>query len=87
MSLVYEGREKLDVKIIKCRSGRWRSPEAAVVPNHHLPMRSLEVKNRSVVKFTNGKNFMYSEKLYFQLCTETLLSLCLMFFKILCYFA
>ncbi|KAM0935024.1 putative 4-hydroxy-tetrahydrodipicolinate synthase [Dioscorea sansibarensis] len=31
------------------RSGRWRSPEAAVIPNLHLPMRSLEVKNRTSV--------------------------------------
>ncbi|KAF2604233.1 hypothetical protein F2Q70_00028864 [Brassica cretica] len=32
----------------KRRSSRWVSPKAAVVPNFHLPMRSLEVKNRSV---------------------------------------
>ncbi|KAK9162037.1 hypothetical protein Syun_002939 [Stephania yunnanensis] len=29
------------------RSGGWRAPEAAVIPNFHLPMRSLEVKNRT----------------------------------------
>ncbi|KAL5727967.1 4-hydroxy-tetrahydrodipicolinate synthase [Ranunculus cassubicifolius] len=29
------------------RSGRWISPKAAVIPNFHLPMRSLEVKNRT----------------------------------------
>ncbi|XP_018484826.1 4-hydroxy-tetrahydrodipicolinate synthase 2, chloroplastic isoform X2 [Raphanus sativus] len=29
------------------RSSRWVSPKAAVVPNFHLPMRSLEVKNRT----------------------------------------
>ncbi|OAY82371.1 4-hydroxy-tetrahydrodipicolinate synthase, chloroplastic [Ananas comosus] len=29
------------------RMRRWRSPEAAVTLNHHLPMRSLEVKNRT----------------------------------------
>lgn len=29
------------------RAGRWKSPEAAVIPNNHLPMRSLEVKNRT----------------------------------------
>ncbi|KAI3918144.1 hypothetical protein MKX01_041464 [Papaver californicum] len=26
-------------------NGRWVSPQAAVVPNFHLPMRSLEIKN------------------------------------------
>ncbi|CAN6836387.1 unnamed protein product [Brassica oleracea] len=31
----------------KRRSSRWVSPKAAVVPNFHLPMRSLEVKNRT----------------------------------------
>ncbi|KAJ0971193.1 hypothetical protein J5N97_019152 [Dioscorea zingiberensis] len=31
------------------RSGRWKSPEAAAIPNLHLPMRSLEVKNRTSV--------------------------------------
>ncbi|KAK8933813.1 hypothetical protein KSP39_PZI015314 [Platanthera zijinensis] len=30
----------------KARAGAWRSPEASVIPNLHLPMRSLEVKNR-----------------------------------------
>uniref|UniRef100_A0A1D1YR74 4-hydroxy-tetrahydrodipicolinate synthase n=1 Tax=Anthurium amnicola TaxID=1678845 RepID=A0A1D1YR74_9ARAE len=29
------------------RGQRWRSPEAAVIPSFHLPMRSLEVKNRT----------------------------------------
>ncbi|XP_065632961.1 4-hydroxy-tetrahydrodipicolinate synthase, chloroplastic [Quercus suber] len=29
------------------RNARWRSPQAAVIPNFHLPMRSLEVKNRT----------------------------------------
>ncbi|KAK1304783.1 hypothetical protein QJS10_CPB11g00499 [Acorus calamus] len=29
------------------RSGRWRSPKAAVIPNFHIPMRSFEVKNRT----------------------------------------
>ncbi|PIA46032.1 hypothetical protein AQUCO_01600358v1 [Aquilegia coerulea] len=28
-------------------NGRWVSPKAAVIPNFHLPMRSLEVKNRT----------------------------------------
>jgi len=28
------------------RVGRWKSPVAAVIPNSHLPMRSLEAKNR-----------------------------------------
>lgn len=28
---------------------RWRSPQAAVIPNFHLPMRSYEVKNRTNV--------------------------------------
>ncbi|XP_010518161.1 PREDICTED: 4-hydroxy-tetrahydrodipicolinate synthase 2, chloroplastic-like isoform X2 [Camelina sativa] len=31
----------------KRRSSKWVSPKAAVVPNFHLPMRSLEVKNRT----------------------------------------
>ncbi|XP_038708250.1 4-hydroxy-tetrahydrodipicolinate synthase, chloroplastic isoform X1 [Tripterygium wilfordii] len=26
---------------------KWRSPQAAVIPNFHLPMRSFEVKNRT----------------------------------------
>ncbi|CAI9102169.1 OLC1v1000393C1 [Oldenlandia corymbosa var. corymbosa] len=29
------------------RNARWRSPEAAVIPSFHLPMRSFEVKNRT----------------------------------------
>ncbi|KAG6734206.1 hypothetical protein I3842_01G262400 [Carya illinoinensis] len=29
------------------RNAKWRSPQAAVIPNFHLPMRSLEVKNRT----------------------------------------
>ncbi|GMP43493.1 hypothetical protein CsSME_00012830 [Camellia sinensis var. sinensis] len=29
------------------RNGGWRSPQAAIIPNFHLPMRSLEVKNRT----------------------------------------
>ncbi|XP_031393882.1 4-hydroxy-tetrahydrodipicolinate synthase, chloroplastic-like [Punica granatum] len=33
----------------KRRNGKWRSPQAAVIPNFHLPMRSLEVKNRTSV--------------------------------------
>jgi hypothetical protein len=28
------------------RGGKWRSPQAAVIPDLHLPMRSFEVKNR-----------------------------------------
>ncbi|RWR87556.1 4-hydroxy-tetrahydrodipicolinate synthase, chloroplastic isoform X1 [Cinnamomum micranthum f. kanehirae] len=36
-------------KIHKRKNGRWRSPEAAIIPNLHLPMRSLEVKNRTSV--------------------------------------
>lgn len=28
------------------RNVKWRSPQAAVIPNFHLPMRSFEVKNR-----------------------------------------
>ncbi|OAY60987.1 4-hydroxy-tetrahydrodipicolinate synthase, chloroplastic [Manihot esculenta] len=31
----------------KRRSAKWRSPQAAVIPNFHLPMRSFEVKNRT----------------------------------------
>ncbi|CAL5381941.1 unnamed protein product [Camellia sinensis] len=31
----------------KVRNGGWRSPQAAIIPNFHLPMRSLEVKNRT----------------------------------------
>ncbi|KAJ6404656.1 hypothetical protein OIU84_012757 [Salix udensis] len=31
----------------KRRGGKWRSPQAAVIPNSHLPMRSFEVKNRT----------------------------------------
>ncbi|XP_011017505.1 PREDICTED: 4-hydroxy-tetrahydrodipicolinate synthase 2, chloroplastic-like [Populus euphratica] len=31
----------------KRRGGKWRSPQAAVIPDVHLPMRSLEVKNRT----------------------------------------
>ncbi|XP_057993755.1 4-hydroxy-tetrahydrodipicolinate synthase, chloroplastic-like [Hevea brasiliensis] len=31
----------------KRRSAKWRSPQAAVIPNLHLPMRSFEVKNRT----------------------------------------
>nr|XP_043624315.1 4-hydroxy-tetrahydrodipicolinate synthase, chloroplastic-like [Erigeron canadensis] len=30
----------------RTRSTRWVSPNAAVIPNFHLPMRSFEVKNR-----------------------------------------
>nr|DAD33766.1 TPA_asm: hypothetical protein HUJ06_012617 [Nelumbo nucifera] len=33
--------------LLNRRNGRWRSPEAAIIPNFHLPMRSLEVKNRT----------------------------------------
>ncbi|XP_038898920.1 4-hydroxy-tetrahydrodipicolinate synthase, chloroplastic-like [Benincasa hispida] len=29
------------------RAAGWRSPQAAILPNLHLPMRSLEVKNRT----------------------------------------
>ncbi|XP_059459002.1 4-hydroxy-tetrahydrodipicolinate synthase, chloroplastic [Corylus avellana] len=29
------------------RNAKWRSPRAAVIPNFHLPMRSLESKNRT----------------------------------------
>ncbi|KAG6597189.1 4-hydroxy-tetrahydrodipicolinate synthase, chloroplastic-like [Cucurbita moschata] len=29
------------------RTVRWRSPQAAILPDLHLPMRSLEVKNRT----------------------------------------
>eukprot|EP00268_Persea_americana_P024982 TRINITY_DN24355_c0_g1_i5.p1 TRINITY_DN24355_c0_g1~~TRINITY_DN24355_c0_g1_i5.p1 ORF type:complete len:373 (-),score=70.36 TRINITY_DN24355_c0_g1_i5:783-1901(-) len=36
-------------KIHKRTNKRWRSPEAAIFPNLHLPMRSLEVKNRTSV--------------------------------------
>ncbi|XP_010933932.1 4-hydroxy-tetrahydrodipicolinate synthase, chloroplastic [Elaeis guineensis] len=31
------------------RTRRWRSPEAVLIPNYHLPMRSLEIKNRTSV--------------------------------------
>ncbi|KAJ6940259.1 isoform 2 of 4-hydroxy-tetrahydrodipicolinate synthase 1 [Populus alba x Populus x berolinensis] len=30
----------------KRRGGKWRSPQAAVIPDLRLPMRSFEVKNR-----------------------------------------
>nr|POF09830.1 4-hydroxy-tetrahydrodipicolinate synthase 2, chloroplastic [Quercus suber] len=30
---------------ILLRNAKWRSPQAAVIPNFHLPMHSLEVKN------------------------------------------
>ncbi|XVF79912.1 hypothetical protein PTKIN_Ptkin15bG0028700 [Pterospermum kingtungense] len=33
------------------RNVKWRSPQAAVIPNFHLPMRSLEVKNRTSVEY------------------------------------
>ncbi|KAK8933506.1 hypothetical protein KSP39_PZI015301 [Platanthera zijinensis] len=36
------------------RAGAWRSPEASVIPNLHLPMRSLEVKNRTSVDDIKG---------------------------------
>lgn len=31
----------------KSRTANWRSPQAAVLPNFHLPMRSFEIKNRT----------------------------------------
>ncbi|KAF8412358.1 hypothetical protein HHK36_000321 [Tetracentron sinense] len=31
----------------KWTNGRWSCPQAAIIPNFHLPMRSLEVKNRT----------------------------------------
>ncbi|KAK9266114.1 hypothetical protein L1049_010761 [Liquidambar formosana] len=31
----------------KRSNAKWRSPQAAVIPNFHLPMRSFEVKNRT----------------------------------------
>ncbi|MQL76838.1 hypothetical protein Taro_009231 [Colocasia esculenta] len=31
-------------------TGRWRSPVAAVIPNFHLPMRGLELKNRTTTE-------------------------------------
>ncbi|KAG5223145.1 Dihydrodipicolinate synthase family protein [Salix suchowensis] len=34
----------------KRRGGKWRSPQAAVIPNSHLPMRSFEVKNRTLAE-------------------------------------
>ncbi|CAL1385056.1 unnamed protein product [Linum trigynum] len=34
----------------KRRSCRWRPPQAAVIPNFHLPMRSFEVKNRTLAE-------------------------------------
>lgn len=33
----------------KRRNAKWRSPQAAIIPNFHLPMRSFEVKNRTSV--------------------------------------
>lgn len=36
------------------RVGRWRSPEAAVIPNAQIPMRSLEAKNRTSVDDIKG---------------------------------
>ncbi|XP_020685684.1 4-hydroxy-tetrahydrodipicolinate synthase, chloroplastic [Dendrobium catenatum] len=36
------------------RTGVWKSPEAAVAQNFHLPMRSLEVKNRTSVDDIKG---------------------------------
>ncbi|XP_068652340.1 4-hydroxy-tetrahydrodipicolinate synthase, chloroplastic-like [Aristolochia californica] len=32
------------------RNVKWRSPEAAIISNFHLPMRSFEVKNRTSVE-------------------------------------
>ncbi|PKA61621.1 4-hydroxy-tetrahydrodipicolinate synthase 2, chloroplastic [Apostasia shenzhenica] len=34
--------------------GMWRAPQAVVIPNIHLPMRSLEVKNRTSVEDIKG---------------------------------
>ncbi|PON42185.1 4-hydroxy-tetrahydrodipicolinate synthase [Trema orientale] len=31
----------------KRRNAKWRAPQAAIIPNFHLPMRSFEVKNRT----------------------------------------
>lgn len=39
--------EGMDPTSSKRRNGGWRSPQAAIIPNFHLPMRSLEVKNRT----------------------------------------
>ncbi|XP_034709484.1 4-hydroxy-tetrahydrodipicolinate synthase, chloroplastic-like [Vitis riparia] len=35
--------------INKRRNAKWKSAQAAVIPNFHLPMRSFEVKNRTSV--------------------------------------
>eukprot|EP00268_Persea_americana_P024980 TRINITY_DN24355_c0_g1_i1.p1 TRINITY_DN24355_c0_g1~~TRINITY_DN24355_c0_g1_i1.p1 ORF type:complete len:366 (-),score=68.54 TRINITY_DN24355_c0_g1_i1:532-1629(-) len=40
-------------KIHKRKNGRWISPQAAIIPNFHLPMQSLEVKNRTSVDEIN----------------------------------
>jgi len=37
------------------RGGKWRSPQAAVIPDLHLPMRSFEVKNRQDNNNNNNK--------------------------------
>ncbi|KAG9456088.1 hypothetical protein H6P81_000596 [Aristolochia fimbriata] len=37
-------------KSYKRRNVKWRSPEAAIISNFHLPMRSFEVKNRTSVE-------------------------------------
>lgn len=34
----------------KRRNAKWKFPQAAVIPNFHLPMRSFEVKNRTSVE-------------------------------------
>lgn len=36
------------------RTGRWKSPKAAVTQDFHLPMRSFEVKNRTSVEDIKG---------------------------------
>ncbi|KAF2312498.1 hypothetical protein GH714_034887 [Hevea brasiliensis] len=37
----------VSTRCYKRRSAKWRSPQAAIIPNFHLPMRSFEVKNRT----------------------------------------
>nr|XP_023905981.1 chaperone protein DnaK 2-like [Quercus suber] len=45
-SVVYQTEKQLK-ELGETRNAKWRSPQAAVIPNFHLPMRCLEVKNRT----------------------------------------
>ena len=45
---LYSLHMRLYTDALNRRSAKWRAPQAAIIPNFHLPMRSFEVKNRSV---------------------------------------